>query len=1223
MSKPDGQITQGSIAEFMRKRTQLVGFEFGLNKHTQYAIEFVDNALDAIESFHWKELKKYPDSQAFLLKDDMILENFSYLMGGVTPEDIERVEAEAKEKKLDDEGHELSDEGEVIVVAPEESVPADDTLILEEKPETEPTSQETHDDEEAMQLRSLQKREKELELEVQLIMDSLNAFLEPVQPLLEREPFVIIRLTESEAPAVYKEISKDSKDVYQYTFEIFDNGTGMSPQDLEKFGKYLASSKSQKLKQTRGSQGFGSPSAFSDAQNTTGQPVTVISKHSKHIYGICSEFFTTSKNNKEYVVPPTEVETTFSHGTYVKLTYLNVKYKRGYVDDYINLTALTNPHVSLLLIDPMGEELVHPRRVKAFPAEPTYALPHPSSVNIGDFQDLLRSSENITVSAFLQENFVRLSGSVAKKIIEEAEADLQATLKILNVGDFYISHCSHTQEPIYLMRFEKRIFGRNKKAYDKLIPYLLDAESDKEKYWEIITQYNSILREIEKLQRKIQGKEKEWNKEEDKKKIKEFEKEIKEITTEMNSQFKILEELRKKLTATVKSFSLTNEITDDKIVDKVGETVQEITLSKARPKNLSQKQVESLFKAFKNQKYMNPPTDTAIPIGSSVLETTMIKEFKLNLSHRTDLFGDYRSELDPLKPEEHSTLSPRILIKFNKPEYFQEDSNWKTTRPIPENLSIDNYTDLASALDLLQTNDDDFVAAHTRQPTSGKGLAFVVEAVAVLSPKVPAPKQANQALMRFVNRTPKLRDNSDCAIWKAVASVNWKNYKIDVFDNGIPKGEIRLLVNVAGPYVHLMFKSQSKNALAEDDVLMKEIKYCLEVIGRKIRNFMNKKVRRETTRKRSKTIEKYIPMFINALMGIAKNMDEYKSLKPSQLEQKLQDGLNGKYDGIAEPEDEAGSEESSEETGEEEEIEEESEDFDGEDDDRPKKRAKTAPDEDTDEVAAEPRSPVSSDEIESVEPPATKIPEEKLPSVKEEPKPLKETGKAVGKESMGLKKKEKTALIESPQKKEPAPAPVSVEKTPPADIPVKSPAPSDTGKTNIAAPRPVTDISSLLKKPATSQEKRIEPKTELKPIEKPTTVSKSSAAPESKATKKSVPAPAPKTQTQLNVAKSPSEPGKLEKPLNTTAKPQAPLVKPVSEPEKLVKPESKMKIPTNDDIIGVFKAGEWLNIRDILTRLEISDMNLARFVQVKIKTLQSEKRVIVKIEAGKTLWKLA
>ncbi|MFW9891622.1 MAG: hypothetical protein ACFFFO_05430, partial [Candidatus Thorarchaeota archaeon] len=53
-----GDIKQGTIAKFMRKRTQLVGFETGLNKHTQYAIEFLDNAIDALESWWWKAKRR-------------------------------------------------------------------------------------------------------------------------------------------------------------------------------------------------------------------------------------------------------------------------------------------------------------------------------------------------------------------------------------------------------------------------------------------------------------------------------------------------------------------------------------------------------------------------------------------------------------------------------------------------------------------------------------------------------------------------------------------------------------------------------------------------------------------------------------------------------------------------------------------------------------------------------------------------------------------------------------------------------------------------------------------------------------------------------------------------------------------------------------------------------------------------------------------------------------
>ena len=92
-SSDTGAIKQGSIAEFMRKRTQLVGFDFGLNKHTQYAIEFLDNSLDAVESFQWK-MSRTALEYSFKLKDDLLLENFSYLGGGVSDEEVRNFDQE-------------------------------------------------------------------------------------------------------------------------------------------------------------------------------------------------------------------------------------------------------------------------------------------------------------------------------------------------------------------------------------------------------------------------------------------------------------------------------------------------------------------------------------------------------------------------------------------------------------------------------------------------------------------------------------------------------------------------------------------------------------------------------------------------------------------------------------------------------------------------------------------------------------------------------------------------------------------------------------------------------------------------------------------------------------------------------------------------------------------------------------------------------------------------
>ncbi|MFW9877931.1 MAG: hypothetical protein ACFFG0_33025, partial [Candidatus Thorarchaeota archaeon] len=200
--------------------------------------------------------------------------------------------------------------------------------------------------------------------------------------------------------------------------------------------------------------------------------------------------------------------------------------------------------------------------------------------------------------------------------------------------------------------------------------------------------------------------------------------------------------------------------------------------------------------------------------------------------------------------------------------------------------SIDTYQSVFEYFIENYTKDDDFVSAETRAPTSGKGLAYVVEAVMAYSRNLEVPKRSRDVLSRFVNRTPKLRDSADCAITKAVQAVNWKNYNLDIYDNGLPKGPIKLLVNVSGPFVHLMFKSQSKNALADDEDLIKEIKYCLEAIGRRLRVYLNRKASIRKSEKRASLIEKYIPLFVSSLYNIASQGESiYKSmLNKNELE---------------------------------------------------------------------------------------------------------------------------------------------------------------------------------------------------------------------------------------------------------------------------------------------------------------------------------------------------
>jgi len=184
--------------------------------------------------------------------------------------------------------------------------------------------------------------------------------------------------------------------------------------------------------------------------------------------------------------------------------------------------------------------------------------------------------------------------------------------------------------------------------------------------------------------------------------------------------------------------------------------------------------------------------------------------------------------------------------------------------------------------------DAEFVEAVSRPSTSSKGLAFAVEVAAVYDPKLTTQSGVG-VLYRFVNRTPKLRDNSDCAIWKAAASVNWRNYRMDVASNGLPTGPVRLVANVVGPFVHLIFKAQSKQALAEDDILLRELKLAFEEVGRKLRRHIVRVIARREQERRADALLKYARQVARSLVAI-QSSDSRISKKqlevlPQQLEQ--------------------------------------------------------------------------------------------------------------------------------------------------------------------------------------------------------------------------------------------------------------------------------------------------------------------------------------------------
>ncbi len=582
-------IRRGEVAEFFRKRTQLVGFSMEMHKFTQYCAEFSDNALDAIETYYWQ-----------------------------------RVAKPAKRKSAP-------------LLLPE---PPENVTYSKVPPPLKTTRRPTS---------------------AHAISERIKLLATPIRDIINHEPVLLMVLQELEKPEILpSEVA--GRNLMMYSFESIDNGIGMTKRDLQQYGLYLASSKSIKLRQTRGSQGFGASSAFSDAQNTTGRPIVVATRHPAERQGFASLFFTTGKNKKDYLLKETATPMSFNHGTYLQLSFLNLPYRRGYADEYVRQTSYLNAHVNIIFLDPYGDIYIYPRRVREFVREPGFAMPHPASTSIGDFQDLIRNTSQTSLTDFLSKSYCRLSRRKAQQILAKSAKRLR-------------------NDPI---------------------------------------------------------------------------------------------------------------------------------TSKHTPKRLSQVQVKALYASFISEKYYAPPTETVVPVGEEVIRKTLHEIF-----------------------------------------------------------------------------DAEFVEAVSRPPTSSKGLAFAVEVAAVYDPKL-STQSGVGGLYRFVNRTPKLRDNSDCAIWKAASSVNWRNYRMDVASNGLPTGSVRLFANVVGPFVHLIFKAQSKQALAEDDLLLRELKLAFEEVGRKLRRHIVRVITRREQERRADVLLRYSRIVAQSLVNIQSTDSKMTKKQLAALPQQLE-----------------------------------------------------------------------------------------------------------------------------------------------------------------------------------------------------------------------------------------------------------------------------------------------------------------------------------------------
>ena len=177
----------------------------------------------------------------------------------------------------------------------------------------------------------------------------------------------------------------------------------------------------------------------------------------------------------------------------------------------------------------------------------------------------------------------------------------------------------------------------------------------------------------------------------------------------------------------------------------------------------------------------------------------------------------------------------------------------------------------------------EFFTARTRRPSVYRGNPFLVEVGIAHGGDLAADDL--MSLHRFANRVPLLFQQSACAITDAVLSIDWRAYGLSQSRGALPVGPAVMLVHLASVWVP--FTSESKEAVADYDAIVKEIRLALQDCGRQLGlHVRRRKKEAEAARKRS-YIEKYIPYIGEALQEIL----SLSQARRGKLEQQLSDLL--------------------------------------------------------------------------------------------------------------------------------------------------------------------------------------------------------------------------------------------------------------------------------------------------------------------------------------------
>lgn len=218
---------------------------------------------------------------------------------------------------------------------------------------------------------------------------------------------------------------------------VEDNGIGIDRKQVPNvFGRLLYGSRFGTLRQSRGQQGIGITASILYGQITTAKPALIRTKVETE--DVAYEFIMgiNVKENRADIREEKPVIWDIPHGTRVEIP-IRGKYQTGKqsVFEYLKESAIVNPNADFVFIDPDGKRSRISRVVDRPSAVSRPINPHPTGLELGELNGMMKDHEDYSLKEFLIKSLSRVSERTVEEICNQTSLDPNATVGALSIED--------------------------------------------------------------------------------------------------------------------------------------------------------------------------------------------------------------------------------------------------------------------------------------------------------------------------------------------------------------------------------------------------------------------------------------------------------------------------------------------------------------------------------------------------------------------------------------------------------------------------------------------------------------------------------------------------------------------------------------------------------------------------------------------------------------------